>query len=350
VPDTDTLTFRVTARQHRTVLLASASFLAVTAALAAIGLLTPVPDMVRFYALTIAAALLIASYVYASYARCYTECTPQALRMRAYGRRREWPWAQVTGIAVGSMPRSTSSSLVVTLRNGRQFRPSLPVSGGVTKDADFEASAQKVIEYWRRSAGPDPALAGQRQEHRDGPGATIYRWVAISLLSLFLTAALATTLVEGGIAWAAHLGAGQSGYFTAVSSCGASCGWNGTFTGPDGSITYGVSMNSASIAGPGSEVRAEYLADHIYPPDGGSGWIGYTVGDVAELGVLYVIIHFWRRHRRRRKAAAMTAAPLCRRRPGRVPDLAMACAAKSVLDYAGANASVTDPAEVAPVS
>lgn len=308
MPDADTPIFRVSARQRRTALLIAAGGTAGAAALAAIGL-THASRVVAFYTLTLAAAAVLVAYCFVAISRAYTECTPLALRMRGWGRRRNWPWAEVTGLAIRQYSRGSTSALQVTLRNGRQFWLIVPASTGLAKDPGFESNAQKIIDYWRSAAAPDPALMGQRQEYRDGPGATVYRWVAIGVLSLAYAIALPVTLVQGGMDWAAHLGAGQPGYFLADSPC-SNCGWTGTFNGADGSVSYDVSLSDASITGPGDEVPAMSVAGNIYPAGGGSGWIYTTFFGLVELAVLYVLIHFWRRRRRRRKAAATAPAAL----------------------------------------
>lgn len=308
MPDADTLIFRVSARQRRTALLIAAGGTAAAAALTAIGL-THAGHVVTFYTLTLAASAILVAYCFVAISRAYTQCTPGALRMRGWGRRREWPWAQVTGLAIRQYPRGSKSALQITLRNGRQFWLIVPASTGLAKDPGFASNAQKIIDYWRSVAAPDQALMGRRQAYRDGPAATVYRWVAIGVLSLAYAIALPVTLVQGGMDWAAHLGAGQTGYFQADSPC-SNCGWTGTFRGNDGSVSYDVSLSDASITGPGDEIPALSVAGNIYPAGGGSGWIYTTFVGLVELAILCVLIHFWRRRRRRRKAAATAPAAL----------------------------------------
>ena len=314
MPDADTPIFRVSARQRRTALLLAAGGIAAAAALTAIGL-THASHVVTFYTLTLAASAILVAYCFVAISRAYTQCTPGALRMRGWGRRREWPWAQVTGLAIRQYPRGSKSALQITLRNGRQFWLIVPASTGLAKDPGFAPNAQKIIDYWRSVAAPDQALMGRRQAYRDGPAATVYRWVAIGVLSLAYAIALPVTLVQGGMDWAAHLGAGQTGYFQADSPC-SNCGWTGTFRGNDGSVSYDVSLSDASITGPGDEIPALSVAGNIYPAGGGSGWIYTTFLGLMELAILCVLIQFWRRRRRRRKAAA--TAPAALPAPGQV--------------------------------
>ncbi len=84
-----------------------------------------------------------------------------------------------------------------------------------------------------------------------------------------------------GPAWSAHLRHGQAGTWTVVRVACSSKGCNdiGNFASADGSDTrQGVSMDGASSLGVGASLAAvDGGGDGVYPLEGGSAWLRYTI-------------------------------------------------------------------------
>jgi len=147
--------------------------------------------------------------------------------------------------------------------SGKRFGLATPVTRGRFSDPDFEAKAQQIREYWQSMTG-SPDSHGRSHLTRVPVNSTLgtadqaSRWLETSaaprirrgllrmlkiVLPVAFLVALPFAVRDAGPAWAAHLGHGRPGIFTAYAeSCNRTCTWYGTFTAADGSYQNGLQL------------------------------------------------------------------------------------------------------------
>ncbi|MEY9871765.1 hypothetical protein ABH931_001238 [Streptacidiphilus sp. MAP12-33] len=118
------------------------------------------------------------------------------------------------------------------------------------------------------------------------------RWIWRYAVPFFALVLIAFSALDIGPAWAAHLGHGTRGTFTATSvSCDKSCFYTGDFVSTDGSVTrHGVGMDSGAPSHVGGSVPALDTGDRVdvFPADGGSDWMTVSLVLLAAVAVLGV--------------------------------------------------------------
>jgi hypothetical protein len=285
-----------------------------------------------------ALAAMIGGYCLVVYALTFTECTPEALRTRSpIGRLHVLPWPQVADITVRAVSArgQTTYTVVVTPVAGKRFRLGAPVSGGVMSDPQFAAKVQQIQEYWRTAtgsagassatvsagastAGPGPhvaAHAAARGIHIDArplTAARVTRRITQVVFLILPLIVIGVSMGDIGPAWAAHLGHGERGIFTAyASNCSQRpCAWFGTFTSFDGVNVNGLQLAAGGdVSHIGQVVPAINVGagnGEVYPGNGGTDWIYASLIMAAGVVVLCADLFFLTRSLRRRTALRRT--------------------------------------------
>ena len=136
------------------------------------------------------------------------------------------------------------AALLVTPTAGKRFRLGAPVSGGVMNDSQFAAKVQQIQEYWRAATGsadastagpfPQPAATGAargiRVHARPVTAVRVLRRIMQVVFTIVPLIIIIATVGGIGPAWAAHLGHGERGTFTAFSKSRASVPVSSTST------------------------------------------------------------------------------------------------------------------------
>lgn len=98
-------------------------------------------------ALLLAAAAAAAVTALACCARCFTECTPDGIRTRGYGRTRTLRWAEVAVILSGGRQAPGASIWIVTT-DCSKIRLGAPAAAVIVPDPDIRAKLKQIRSYW----------------------------------------------------------------------------------------------------------------------------------------------------------------------------------------------------------
>jgi SPFH domain / Band 7 family len=143
--------------------------------------------------------------------------------------------------------------------------------------------------------------------------------------------ALSFAIPSIGPSWAAHLGHGSPGIFTATAAspsadCSGACHsyiWHGTFTARDGTVVTNVRLaDGGRITGLGEQEAVRYEGGQVvYPSGGGPDWLLYTImliaGTAAVAFWIFLLIRPLARRRRqfRRALDTSVSTPISRTLP-----------------------------------
>jgi hypothetical protein len=263
-------------------------------------------------------AAVVGGYSTAAYGFAFTECTSEGIRTRGLAGPRVCRWADVANIT----PRlGRTRSVMVTTNSGRRFFLGAPVSSPVMRDPLFLNRVDQIISYWGRAiedflkpedrATSDPALRARQTTARPGtrkagPGRPgpylrflrLLGWLAAVGLLVLGAVLLFFGIRDVGPSWAAHLGHGVPGVFTATrprqwqdctQTCRTATEWFGTFTSRYGTRA-GVPINAdgAHITTIGQQEAVLYESNgFVYANGGGVDWLLTTlmvVGGIALVG------------------------------------------------------------------
>jgi len=177
-----------------------------------------------------------------------------------------------------------------------------------------QPTASRPVTTTRRADTSDDPPFTARQIGLEDQARAFWRYVCGPAVG----ALLALSLFGIGPAWAALLGYGSPGTWTATTTtCGPkSCTTQGTFVSDNGKdVRTGISMDTKTAAAPGTRFRAldSGASGGVFPPGGGYAWIGSTLA-VAATGPLFAL-WAWKvpiaaiKRRRRRNSSAPESAP-----------------------------------------
>jgi hypothetical protein len=138
--------------------------------------------------------------------------------------------------------------------------------------------------------------------------AKVARWTSVVVFAIFSIVLIGVSAAHIGPAWAAHLGHGERGTFTAYAkNCSQRpCAWFGTFTGSGGVNSNGLQIASGgNISHVGQVVPALKVGSgdgEVYPGNGGTDWIYMTLLMGGGVALVCIQAFFWTRSLRRRAA------------------------------------------------
>jgi len=270
------------------------------------------------WAIGMGIAAVVGGYSTAAYGFAFTECTSEGIRTRGLAGPRACRWTDVATIT----PRlGRTRTMMVTTHSGQRFFLGAPVSSPIMRDPLFLDKVDRIVSYWGRAvedlvkpedrATSDPALRAWPTTARPGtpkagpgrPGPYLQFLRVIGWLAAVGLLAIGAVLLFFGIrdvgpSWAAHLGHGVAGVFTATSprqwqdctqSCHTATEWFGTFTSRYGTRA-GVPINAdgAHISAIGQQEAVLYESNGwVYANGGGADWLLTTlmvVGGIALVG------------------------------------------------------------------
>jgi Bacterial PH domain len=348
------LRFTIAWRQLRGLLAYTLIMLAIAVGLSVAWAAAGSPGSTGAWALGIGIGAMIAGYSTAAYGVAFTKCTPEGIRTRGLAGPRMCRWADVADIRPRLGSRGTRT-VVVTTNSGQRFYLGAPVSSPIMRDRMFPDKYRQIISYWRHAvqdlskpedpasgslitglanetaiagsaAAPLTGLTSARPAHpKPGQGQYLksLRWIGWLAAAGF--AASGAVLLFFGIrdvspAWAAHLGQGVTGVFTATSarqwqdctqSCHTATEWFGTFTSRYGTrVGVPINPDGAHITAIGQHEAVLYESDGwAYANGGGPDWLLTTlmvVGGIAlvAFSAIRALRALWRRKTLKDQTAA----------------------------------------------
>lgn len=346
------LTFTVTRRQALR-LLAYAFVLFMATVVLAMAWMVWGEGVAAPWAIGAGVGAVLCGYSAAAYRLAFTTCTTVGIRTRGLAGARRCVWADVTDIAARRGTSGQTMTIAVTTASGRRFLLGAPVNSPVMPDARFFDKYLQIVSYWQNAtghtvpAGPAPesltfrlaheaALESSRAAHAPAAGRNGLRTLpgsrgpylqSMTWLGRLAAAGIAAVgvvllyfgAVGVGPAWAAHLGHGTPGIFTATGAqqwqnCGESCqtatNWLGTVTTRQGSrADVQLQPDGAHITAVGQQEKVLLESDGwAYANGGGPDWLLTTlmvIGGAAIVGfsIIRVLRALGRTNSFKRKAA-----------------------------------------------